>query len=69
MKNVIIAALSAYIFYGACEIKDLLTPVIMFFLVLVLLLDADDRLAEFRLSVRRGKRLNKKIDKMKEVGI
>lgn len=68
MKNVIISALSAYIFYGFCEVKDFLTPVIMFLLVLVLLLDADDRLAEFRLSVRRGKRLSKKIDKMKEVG-
>lgn len=69
MKNVIISALSAYIFYGFCEVKDLLTTGIMFLLILILLLDADERLAEFRLSVRRGKRLNKKIDKMKEVGI
>ena len=61
MKNMIIAALSAYIYYGFCEIKNLIIPVMMFLLVWVACQEIDEIIHDFRESVRRGQKLQRKI--------
>ena len=67
MKNVIISALGAYIFYSFSEVKNLAVPVLVFFLIMAIVFEIDELLDDFKRSVRRGQRLNKRIDNMKGV--
>ena len=67
MKNVIISALSAYIFYSFCEVRSLLIPFCVFFLFLALVAEIDESISDYRRKVRKGQRLNKIIDQMKGV--
>ena len=61
MKNMIIAALSAYIFYSFCEIRNLLIPVTMFLLVWIACQETDEIIHDFQKSVKRGQRLQRKL--------
>ena len=65
MKNIIIAALGSYIFYGYCEVKSIIALLITFGLLWFIIEDLDESIADFKKSVRRGKRLNKVIDEVK----
>lgn len=67
MKNIIISALCAYIFYGFCEVKHLLIPVVAFLLFLTIVSEAEEVVVDYQRSVRNGQRLNRKIDRMKGV--
>lgn len=67
MKNIIISALSAYIFYGFCDVKNLMIPVLAFVLVWVLCAETDEQVNDFMHSVKRGQKLNNRINKMKGV--
>ena len=65
MKNAIIAALGAYIFYGFCEVRHLIIPFIVFLLFWVVIEDIDESIRDFKRKVRRGERLSKIIDILK----
>ena len=65
MKNVIIAALSAYIFYGFCEVRHFILPFLLFVVFWLMVVAIDEDIKDFRRKVRRGKRLSKVIDKAK----
>ena len=65
MKNVIIAALGSYIFYGFCEVRHFLIPFVVFFVFWALVEEIDEDIKDFRRKVRRGKKLSKVIDKAK----
>lgn len=67
MKNAIIAALGAYIFYGYCEVRSIFIPFVMFLIFWLMVEEIDEDIKEYRRRVRRGKRLNKMIDKAKGV--
>ncbi len=67
MKNVIISALCAYIFYGFCEVRSVLVPIITFLLVWFICAGIDEEIEDFKRSVRRGQRLNNRINTMKGV--
>lgn len=67
MKNTIIAALGAYIFYGFCEVRHFMIPVTVFLIFFVLLCEIDEEIECFSSQVRCGQRLNKRIDEMKGV--
>lgn len=67
MKNIIISALSAYIFYGFCEVSNVLIPVMAFLLVWFICAGIDEEITDFKRSVKRGQRLNNQIDTMKGV--
>ena len=61
MKNFIIAILTAYIFYGLCEVKSVLACGILAGVVWFILEDIDEQIRERREIVRRGRRLKRKI--------
>lgn len=65
MKNLIIASMGAYIFYGFCEMRRIPATIIMFLLIWIMFMDIDEQIADFKKSVRRGQRLNNNIDRMK----
>ena len=65
MKNMIIASMSAYIFYGFCEIKSIPATVMMFLLIWILFEETDEQIRDFKLSVKRGQRLNDNINELK----
>ena len=67
MKNVIIAALGAYIFYGFCVVRHFIIPIVAFLLFWVMVEAIDEEIKDYVRRVRRGKRLNKIIDKAKGV--
>lgn len=67
MKNVIISALSAYVFYEFCEVKHFMIPILAFLLILVTCAGIDEEIYDFQESVKRGQRLNNKINRMKGV--
>lgn len=67
MKNIIISALFAYIFYGFCEVRHLIILVVAFLLFLVIVMETDEIIADYKRTVRKGQRLNRKIDQMKGV--
>lgn len=67
MKNAIIAALGTYIFYGFCEVRHFLIPIVAFLIFFALLCEVDEEIEDFNRSVRRGQRLNRRIDQMKGV--
>lgn len=67
MKNMIISALGAYIFYGYCERYNMIGTAIMFFLLWFLVSDIDEISKDYMRSIKRGKRLNGKINKAKGV--
>ena len=69
MKNIIISILSAYIFYGFCEVDKLPTSIIWFFLTLAIVMYCEEAGKSFMRSWKRGKRLNNKINKAKGVKI
>jgi len=62
MKNMIIAAMAAYIFYGFCEIRQPLIPVAVFLIFWFLIGAVEAEVNDFRESVRRGERLNRRIN-------
>lgn len=65
MKNAIIAALGAYIYYGFCVEKSIVIPFIVFFLFWALVEEIDEDIKDFKRKVKRGERLSKIIDTMK----
>lgn len=65
MKNIIIAALGAYIFYGFCVVRSIVIPFIAFGLFWVIVEGIDEEIADFKKSVKRGQELNKAIDRAK----
>ena len=67
MKNIIISALGAYIFYGFCEIRHFMIPIVVFFLFWAIVAEIDESISDFKRSVRKGQRLNRTIDQMKGV--
>ena len=67
MKNAIIAALGAYIYYGFCVEKSIVIPFIVFFLFWALVEEIDEDIKDFKRKVKRGERLSKIIDTMKGV--
>lgn len=67
MKNAIIAALGAYIFYGFCVDRSIAISFIVFLLFWVLIEDIDENIKDFRRKVRRGKRLKDQIERAKGV--
>lgn len=62
MKNMIIAAMAAYIFYGFCEIRQPLIPVAVFLMIWWFIDAVEAEVNEFKQSVRRGERLNRRIN-------
>lgn len=69
MKNMIISALGAYIFYGFCEIYRIPGAVAMFFLLWALAAEIEEIATDYMRSMKRGKRLNGKINNAKGVRI
>lgn len=67
MKNIIISALSAYVFYGFCEVRHFMIPIMAFLLVWAVCAGIDEEIYDFQQSVMRGQRLNNKINRMKGV--
>jgi hypothetical protein len=67
MKNMIIALMAAYIFYGFCVIRNPIIPVIAFVLFWVIIAEAEELVKDFRDSVKRGERLNRRINRVKGV--
>jgi len=67
MKNAIIAALGAYIFYGFCVVRHFIIPIIAFLLFWVIVEAIDEDIKDHRRMVRRGKRLVKIIEEAKGV--
>lgn len=67
MKNMIISALCTYIFYGFCEVRNFLIPVVVFLLFLTIFSEIDELITDYQRSVRNGQRLNRKIEQMKGV--
>lgn len=69
MKNIIISIMSAYIFYGFCEVNKIPASIGWFFLTLALVAWCEEVGTDFAKSVKRGKRLNGKIENAKGVKI
>lgn len=69
MKNMIIAALGAYIFYGYCEVYRIPTAIVMFFLFWAISVEVEEIVTDYMRSMKRGKRLNGKINNAKGVKI
>ena len=67
MKNVIIAALGTYIFYGFCEVRFFLLPFLVFIVFWLIVVAIDEEIKDYRRKIRRGKKLSKLIDKTKGV--
>lgn len=67
MKNVVISALCAYIYYDLCVVKYIWLAVVVFLLVWLTIAEAEETIKDFNGSVRRGQRLNKRINDMKGV--
>ena len=67
MKNAIIAALGTYIFYGFCVVKSFILPFLLFIVFWLMIWAIDEEIKDYLRMVRRGKRLNKIIDKAKGV--
>lgn len=67
MKNIIISALCAYIYYDLCIEKYIWLAVVVFLLVWMTIAEAEEIIKDFNGSVRRGQRLNKRINDMKGV--
>lgn len=67
MKNMIIAAMAAYIFYGFCEIHHPAIPVMVFLLFWAIIACIEDVVVDFQKSVKRGEKLNRRINRAKGV--
>ena len=67
MKNMIISALCAYIFYGFCEVRHFMIPIVAFFLFLYIVSITDEVIKDYMNTVRKGQRLCRKIDRLKGV--
>ena len=67
MKNAIIAALGTYIFYGFCVVKSFILPFLLFIVFWLMIWAIDEEIKDYLRMVRRGKSLNKIIDKAKGV--
>ena len=64
MKNGLIAALATYIYYtDLCVIKAWYLMPFIFLLIWGLMSEAEDLIREYRESVRRGQKLQRKIKK------
>ena len=53
MKNAIIAALAAYIFYGFCVVRNIAIPFIVFALFWVMIEEIDEDIADFKKYLKR----------------
>lgn len=67
MKNMIIALMAAYIFYGFCVIRNPIIPVIAFILFWLIIAEAEELVKDFQDSVKRGEQLNRRINHAKGV--
>lgn len=65
MKNLLIAILSTYIFYTQfCQVKIIGIMPVFAALIWIVLSDIDCFIEEYRESVRRGKKLQRKIKRI-----
>lgn len=56
MKNIIIAALAAYIYYGFCEVRNIIIPFVAFALFLVIVEEIDQDIADYK-KKRKGRKI------------
>lgn len=67
MKNILIAALTTYIFWAdICVIRPLPVLPLMFVTFLMLIVGIDDLIDDYRKTIRRGQRLQRRIRKMEK---
>lgn len=63
MKNIIIAAYSSYFFYGFCVVRHWAIPIMAFFLFWLIIAETEELINDYKRSVKRGQRLNRKINR------
>lgn len=63
MKNIIIAILGSYIFYGFCTIRNPAIPIIAFLIFFLLISEIDEQIEDFKRMVRRWDRINRRINR------
>jgi hypothetical protein len=56
MKNIIIAALGSYIYYGFCEVRNIIIPFIAFALFLVTIEEIEQDIADYN-KKRKGRKV------------